>query len=457
MPGRIMVVHPYWDFWESSVAWDLRADRLEFLREATAVLERHAEVVSSILVASPSDSSLAVADHSSVDAVVMVTSMAVPSATGMAVLDLLPGVPVVIWAASRTQGLEQDFSHSDITTVGSTVGAPMLASALARQGRFFDVVASTLQEPGGLGTAVSSAIAAGRVRQARLLRIGEPVSGYTTVVPPESGWTGFGPEVIDLSPASFAELAQQIEPDTVRLVLDEIEATMLVTSAVDRVGLERAAAAEVALRSAVRDLNCSGGALNCHVPALRSNPAFGIAPCLALGRLTSDGYPFTCTGDILTAVAMLAVQAFDLPTLYHEVEALDYEQNEAILANTGESDQRLCKDSRPEIVPNVWFEHDAINAPCPRYTIPPGPASLVGFVFAPEPRFVVAEGEFTGRSSPRTGTPHAGFRFSSGPIGQAWARWANAGVLHHSAATNQHVADRIAGLASHLGADFVRV
>jgi L-arabinose isomerase len=197
--------------------------------------------------------------------------------------------------------------------------------------------------------------------------------------------------------------------------------------------------------------------VNCHVAELRPDPGFGIAPCLALGRLTSEGYPFTCTGDLVTAIAMLAVQALGLPTLYHEVEALDHDHDEAILANTGEYDRRLCGDSAIDVVPNIWFEHDPINAPCARFSIPPGPASLVGFVFGPKPRFVVAEGVFTGRESPQTGTPNAGFRFSSGTVGPTWARWAQAGVVHHSAATNAHVADRIEAIAHHLGAEFVRV
>jgi L-arabinose isomerase len=375
----------------------------------------------------------------------------------MAVLDLLPGVPVVIWAASRTQGLGQDFSHSDITTVGSTVGAPMLASALARQGRPFRVVASTLEDPGEIGSEVIAAVAAGRVKRARLLRIGAALPGYTTVVPPGGDWGDLGPTIVDVPAEDLARSSLQVEAAQVATVVTEIEASASVADDVDRVGLERAAATEIALRAALKEHGCVAGAVNCHVPSLRPDPAFGIAPCLALGRLTSEGVPFTCTGDLVTAVAMLAVQALGLPTLYHEIEALDYASNEAILANTGEYDRRLCGDSPLEVVPNVWYEHDAVTAPCARFTIPPGPASLVGFVFAPRPRFVVAEGMFTGRRAPHTGTPHAGFRFDSGPVGEAWSRWAQAGVVHHSAATNDHVADRIEAIAHHLGAEFVRV
>ena len=457
MPGSIVVVHPFWDFWATAVAWDLRADREDLLALATAELSQHATVLRSSLVEGPEDGRNAIQGCANADAVVVVSSMAVPSATGMAVLDLLPGIPVVVWAVSRTQGMAPDFSHTDITTAGSTVGAPMIASALARQGRAFEVVASTLQNPGQIGSAVSAATAAGRVRRARLLRIGEAMPGYTTVVPPATGWDGFGPTIIDLPAEQFAERTRAADDGAVSETLADIAGSSTVSADVDPVGLRRAAAAEVALRTALVEFECVAGALNCHVASLRPDPEFGIAPCLALGRLTSEGHPLTCTGDLLTAVAMLAVQSLGLPTLYHEVEALDHDRDEAILANSGEYDRRLCGDADITIVPNVWYEQDPITAPCPLFSIPAGPASLVGFVFAPNPRFVVAEGEFTGRQSPNTGVPNAGFRFSSGPVGSAWARWAQAGVVHHSAATNELVADRIESIALHLGAEFVRV
>lgn len=457
MPGRVLVLHPYWDFWESSVAWDLRADREDLLDQACRILGTHCEVVRSRVVATSDDAESAVQGLADIDAIVVVSTMAAPPAHSMLALDRRPRDPVVVWALSRGRTLSQDFGHTDITTAGSTVGAPMIASALARQGRAYRVVASTLEEPGLIGGAVRGAVAAGRVQRARLLRIGDAIPGYSMVVPPEGAWDTFGPTVVDFSPNDFALQASQADPGEVASVIGAIEGSAVIDDGVDRLGLTRAAAVEVALRAAVREFDCVGGAINCHVAALRPSPKFGIAPCLALGRLTSDGYPFTCTGDLVTALAMVAVQSLELPTLYHEIEALDYERNEAILANTGEYDRRLCGSEPLEVIRNVWFDKDPIPSPSARFSIPAGPASLVAFTFAPRPRFVVAEGSFTGRRAPETGTPNAGFRFASGPLDEAWARWAQAGVVHHSAATNAHVADQVETLAHHLGAEFVRV
>jgi L-fucose isomerase-like protein len=74
------------------------------------------------------------------------------------------------------------------------------------------------------------------------------------------------------------------------------------------------------------------------VPALRFAADPGIAPCYALGRETTRGIPWTCTGDITAAIAMLTLKQLGAAALYHEIEALDQRNGEALLANSGEHD-----------------------------------------------------------------------------------------------------------------------
>ena len=457
MTGQVLVIQPYWEFWESSVPGDLRADRQRLLEDALTVIEQCVTVSRAALVDSDLGADDVVSGLGRIHAVVVVASMAAPPSTAMAVLDLLPGVPVVIWAVSRHQALNHDFSHSDVTTEGSTVGGPMVGSALARQGRPFSVVASTIEEPGAITTEIRRAVAAGHVSRSRILRVGEPIPGYTTVVAPPGELESLGITIVDVPAHDFARLTREAADADVETAVGSIRQNFVAVGDIDGEGLSRVAAAELVLRRMVSDGGVAAGAFNCHVAALRPDPGFGIAPCLALGRLTTDGTPFTCTGDVLTSIAMLVVQSLGLPTLYHEVEALDHDTDEAILANSGEHDARLCGDSPPSLVTNAWYRDDPITAPCARFTVPAGPASLVGFVFAPHARLVVAEGGFTGREAPSTGTSHAGFRFASGTVGDAWARWCRAGVLHHATATHAHVADDVAGVARHLGVEFVRV
>jgi L-arabinose isomerase len=90
---------------------------------------------------------------------------------------------------------------------------------------------------------------------------------------------------------------------------------------------------------------------------------------------------------------------------------------------------------------------------------PAGPATLVGFTPHPDARggfrLVAARGRLTERRFPETGTLNGAFRFLDGPVEEAWARWAGAGVNHHSSATPGDLAADVATVARHLGIEAV--
>lgn len=452
--GRIALVMPYWDFWESSVPWDLRTDREQLLQEARSLVANVCEVAIATLVPDTDTAHSLRSQLAEVDAIVVLCTMAAPSATTTSALQGLEDTPLLVWALSRVNEVGANYSHTDITTAGAPVGAPMVTSALTRNGHRFEVVASSLSAIDGVLAALRRVITAGRIVRSPFLTLGGPITGYTTVVPPE----GIRPihRQVSLPGAALAEATTKADLVEVELRIEQIRAQFDIDPRVTETALTAAAKTEVALRDLVRSSDAVAGAVNCHDPALRGDPAFGFAPCLALGRLTTDGIPFTCTGDVLTAVAMLAVRGLGHPTLYHEIEALDFVTGEVIIANSGEHDLGLC-ESVAALVPNNWYQHDRIVGPCARFSIPKGPASLVAFVMVPEPRFVVAEGEFTGRDFPETGVPNGSFRFYSAPMERTWAAWLGAGVNHHSVATSGHLADDIRGVAQLTGSQFVQV
>ena len=129
---------------------------------------------------------------------------------------------------------------------------------------------------------------------------------------------------------------------------------------------------------------------------------------------------------------MLTTRLLGGAALYHELESLDYETGELVIANSGEHDLAFCDPAeRPTLRQNDWYLADPVVGACACFAAPAGPASLVAFteLDAPAPgyRFIVAEGEFTSTRWPATGTPHAAFRFRHEPAPQAWERWARAG------------------------------
>ena len=523
-PVRAAVVSPYWTFWEASAGGaSLREDRRSLLAHAVAALgdaaasagPRHSgqsrspapdtpvegagsgsfEVVCQALLDSP-ESAASAADSVSgdLDVILVVVTMAAPPTHGMAFLDRFEGVPLVVWSLQRSRNIRDGFDASDITSAGTAVGTPQLTNMLARSGRPHEIVAGSLDDAGTVQrvtAALRPAAVAGRLRRARIARVGEPPPGYLCVdTDPERLRSATGITQVRISPADLRRRIQAVPTETLDGLAAAAKSTTDVvlelagygdtgagaTGAVGEaqvggdsgtgswsVAGRRSLAAAAALEALDDETGVAAGAMNCHVPELRFGDEVGISPCYGLGRETSRGIPWACAGDVLTAVAMLVGKRLGGAALYHEVEVIDFDTDEVAIANSGEHDLAWCPDSvRPRLQPNPWYADDPLTGACVWFELPPGPASLIGFTpHADEPsgyRFVVAEGAITERSLPHSPTVGGVFRFAGDAgVAESWRAWAAAGVNHHSAASPGHLAGEVAAVAHHLGVGCIQV
>ena len=467
---RIAVVHPYWTLWEHTAGPTFRADGLALVRRVAESLEDSFLPVGVGDFASAAEAAaLAPAfGGAGADVVLVVQTMAAPPAYALALLDALPGVPVVIWALHESGLVEGTFDHGGITTQGATVGAPMLSNILSRRGRSFEMVLGRMADDATVGRvrrAIRTAAAARRISQARLGRVGLPVDGYLHVdVDDDELRAGTGIEIVRISPDEVVDRYRTVDEVRVRALDAEVRALWTFEDDVDAgESLARSLRAALALEDLVADHRLDAGAFNCHVPQFRFGEPIGIAPCWALGRSTSAGVPWTCTGDVLTAVAMLVTKRLGGAAVYHEIEAIDYATGEVVIANSGEHDLAwLAPGETPRLRRNGWFcGKDPRCGVCAVLEPAAGPATLVGFTPHPDARggfrLVAARGDLTARRFPETGTVNGAFRFRDGTVEEAWARWASTGVNHHSSATPGDFAGDVAAVARHLGIEAVIV
>jgi L-arabinose isomerase len=468
---RVGVVHPYWTLWEHTAGPTFRADRMTLARSVAGELGATGGVdpVAVVEIAS-GDDGVAVGRQFAevgVDVVLVLQTMAVPAAWTMAAIAALPGVPVVVWALHETGLVRGGFDHGSITSQGATVGAPMISNLLTRADRPFELVLGRRSDPetlGRVGTALRLAGIARGIARSRLGRIGRPLDGYAHVdVDDEALRAATGIELVGVDPDEVVARYREVADADVRALEADVRRDWTFEGDPSPDSLDRSLRAALALQAVVDAHGLDGGAFNCHVPQFRFGDPIGIAPCWALGRLTSAGRPFTCTGDIVTAVAMLTTKRLGGAAVYHELEAIDYATGEVVIANSGEHDLAwLPPGVRPRLRPNGWFcGKDPHCGVCAVLEPPPGPATLVGFTPHPQARggfrFIVARGELTARTFPETGTVNGAFRFADGPVEAAWARWASAGVNHHSSATPGDLSGDIATVARHLGIEAVIV
>jgi L-arabinose isomerase len=370
----------------------------------------------------------------------------------------------VVWTANRERRVPSDFDHQRITSEGATVGTPMLTNVLVRSGRPFELAVGLVDDD-GVVAAVAEALRLGavasRLRRARIGRVGPVFQGYDCVDADDDRLrAATGIEAVRIDAAELRELYLAVEPGRVAELERETRAGYEVDPGAEGDVLARSLRAACALDDLVERHRLDAGAVNCHVPEIRFGPEVGIAPCFALGRQTSRGVPWACAGDVVTAVAMLTLKLLGAASQYHELETLDYETGELVIASSGEFDLDFAGE-RPRLIRNLWYDADPHCGACAVFAAARGPATLVGFteLDSPEPgyRYVVAPGEFTGTGWPGVGTPYAAFRFGSGPAVEAWTRWCRAGANHHSAATPGDVAAAVETVARFLGAEAVRV
>lgn len=447
--ASIGVIAPYWNFWESAVEADVRAAQQHLHERCTTAISSQGAIVWNVSDDELSD------ELETVDLIVVVAQMAVPPARVLSFLQKRNGGVTLVWAAHETPQVKEPFTHESIVLRGGTVGASMLTSSLTLKGIAHEVILGDPESP-VVVQALRIACAAAVIRGSRLSVIGRELEGYDFVRPSSSELKRLNIDLVPHTPESFAQTTASIDARSVGAFTSDLDDSWLEATSAE--GSNQAVRYTLALQKVMAADQSRAGAINCHALALRNNPAGpGVAPCFALGFETSQGRPWTCTGDINTSLAMLFVSALGHPTMYHEMEAVDVATGEVIFANSGEHDSRFEAQTAFRYSPNPWFP--GINpTPILSFEVAPGPASVVAITSVKNRlRVIVAEGEFTARSAQGTGTMSAVFRFGGLSGHEGWQSWVRAGSGHHSCATNEHIAADIEALCRHLEIDCVRV
>src|SRR5690348_11036373 len=95
---RLAVVHPYWTLWEHTAGPTFRADRLDLARRVAATLEDAFDIVGVADFASVDEAAARAEGYAaaSVDVLLVLQTMAAPSAYALALIERLRDVPVVI-------------------------------------------------------------------------------------------------------------------------------------------------------------------------------------------------------------------------------------------------------------------------------------------------------------------------------------------------------------------------
>ncbi len=453
---RIGLLSVYFSLFDEQMPPDFRPRLEAAAARYSSLLESTFDVVYPGLVASDEDGRRAneAFRQASVDVVVVVPTMAAPPSYAAEALDRLD-VPAVIWNAPLVDRLGADLGQAGAHEHTTVISAVMLGNIFFRKGAQVRVVTASPGDPAGVERVFARVRAAGRgsiLRGGVLLRVGDPIGGYLDVEATEAELEAVGLNEAVVSAAELSAVVDQVTAEQ----RDALRADFL-TRGWHGEPDDRSLGVAVALLTLVDRYGAIGGTVNCHGPFFRFGAKIGICACLGVSIATARGFPFSCTGDQPTAIALVIGRAIAGAALYSEIFVPELATGLALLGNGGEGDSAWA-DGAVQIGPSQHYPgvngrgasvaFDLKRGPCTLLSLSPGPSGWRGAWTSAE----VVENRY-----PRMAAPNAMLRFRDPDVGKALDRWAASGATHHQALLAGDVADGLVDALVAAGIDPIQV
>ena len=430
---KVGLLSVYFSLFDEQMPPDFRR-RLEAVAETyRSLLAADFDVVYPGLISSDESGRLAneAFRQAGVGAVVFAPTMAAPPSYAAQALEGLQ-VPVVIWNAPLVDRLGSDLDQAAAHEHTSVISAVMVGNALFRAGRPAVAVTASPSDVAGvqrLIAKVRASMAESTLRNAVLLRVGDPIEGYVDVETTDNQLAAIGLVERCVEEVELVAALRDVADDD----LESLRADILTrgwTGEPDERSL-RVAAALLALAARYEVV---GGTVNCHGPLFRFSEEVGVCACLGVSLLTASGRPFSCTGDQPTAIALMLGRTIAGAALYSEIFAPELATGLALVGNGGEGDPAWAAGeiqlAPSQHYPGIHGRGTSLSfalecGPCTLLSLSPGPSGW---------RAAWARAEVVESRYPRMAAPNGMIRFVREPdSGRAVDRWATSGATHHQA------------------------
>lgn len=466
---RVAVVGGMMAYFETIMPAGFRQERLEHARAAAGKLLADFDVTEIGLWADSDDTAdirnrLMAANP---DVVVFVPTMATPP-HDLANIFAECGVPVVIACAHELTEITSAYDMAELCRHSCNVGATMMGAMLRRLPKpVTPILVSGFLDDGSFFERLNGAVQAGglvqKLRSLRIGRLGEPQTGYAHV--------GLSAEEASASGATLVDIPFDVWQER-NSAVSEKQIEEFCSSGINRF-LPKGTAYEVTanFRAAARmalaldavadefDLDCGSLACRGSFGVGLEVPSIG---CLATSLMTTTYRPFSATGDLVTAIAMLIGKTLGGATLYCELDAIDRARDSFLVANTGEGDFGYVPDGGKTVicdagahsgrdVPGLVIEHE----------LEPGPATMIGVTLdhtaSRRLSLIALEGETEDPAHTGLKVTNGWFQTKVRPAVTAFERWANASATHHGALSKGHLTEQLSWIAGQTGLNLTSI
>lgn len=465
-PFRIGLLSVYFGLFDEAMPPSFRHDREAYAARVATILGEYGEVIFRGVVDTEESGAAAGAAfaEAGVDVVVFAPSMAAPPSYAAAAVAAVPEVPIIAVGAQESASVPDDYATEEATRRSLPVGLVMFTNVLVRQGRRFTTVIGYLDD-GHFRERLSAALAGIRgaraVRRARVAAFGAPIGGYTDVEVSDVELSRLGVERVDVTREELNAAFHGVATEAVDAFVAKARARFDATAVPEDV-LARSARLGIALERLCDEFGVAGGTVNCHGDMLRFNEDVGITACLGMACLTEAGRPFSCTGDIPTALALILGKAIAGSALYCELYQLDFPGDWLLVANGGEGDlEARAPTSTVRLLPEDHYLGRRGPGTAVMFPLARGPVTLVSFTPAESAVggwvLIAAEGQILDSRHETMEGPNGMFRFGSGPVAEGYRRWCEAGATHHAGVLPGHRGTALAQATAELGIQFAAV
>ncbi len=458
--ARIAVVSVRFILFDPQMGPDFPARMRAHAARSAAILREGFDVIETPLIESEADAARVadIVEAARPEAVVFAPAMAAPPSYADIAVSRTTA-PIVIWNAPAILRLPDDLRQDEATVHSTSVGAVMFGNVLVRTGRPAAVVTAAHDDPAALQRLrriVRAVAAAGSLRGARVLRIGDPIPGYRDVESSEADVAALGLTEVAIPPDEWERLVSEVPRDAAEKLLEGCRARW---QGDPGPAAERSGRVAVALERLLVEHDAVAGTVNCHGPWFRRSPVVGVTACLGVACQTEAGRPVSCTGDLPTAIALYLARRMAGAALYCECYAPEIVTGLVLVAAGGEGDPAWAEPPGAiRLEANEHYPGEHGPGTSVSFALRRGPATLLSLSPTRDGwRLAWAPGEIVETRFPRMGGPNAMFRFDSGPGGDALSRWIISGATHHNALAPGRLDLEVPALAATLGIREVRV
>ena len=395
-----------------------------------------------------------------VDGVLLVPLMWCEDEIPRAALELLQGLPLVLWTYAPGPTLPDVVPFQVMLQGSGGVCTMQLSGMLRREGTRFWSVAGHARDDEvyrrievlARGMSVRRALA-----RSHIGILPFPCDHMSSTWVDEFGLRArYGVRLRHLELERVRRLAAECGDDEVRRFRDAFLRDAALE--VDEKNLNEGIRYALAMERIIRDEHLAGLAINDVIPEMHAS--FGLRPCLSNPALSSSGAVVSMEADVGAVTAMLALRLFaGASPFYTEPFSADYNSNAVLMGPAGCHDAANADPGVPlRVIRDVEYENtDRFTGAATFFKYRAGPVTAVNSVWDGEGlRWCCAEGQSLPGPAKLEGNCHLLFQPAC-PVSDFFNRAVEQGVSQHWLFIPGHRASDLADLCGVLGVRFVKV